>query len=57
MNENDIFLLERVTGLPPLQFFGQPTVKSDHPQFLKFLPPLFGFAYYPIHLGVLSIHF
>jgi hypothetical protein len=52
MYKNYIAFLKRVTRTTPLQFFGQPTVKNDRSQYLKFSLPLFGPAKIEINPGI-----
>ncbi len=52
VDNNDVFLVNRVTGLTPFQFFGQPAVENDRPQLLKLFVPFFGFLENSINLGI-----
>src|SRR5207244_8400265 len=53
---NYVALLKRVTRFTPLQFFGQPTVKTDPSQCLHFCLSLFGFSQLFIVLRILNLH-
>jgi hypothetical protein len=52
MQDNDGFALERVTGLTPLEFFGQLRVEKDCSQLLQFSTPLFRSADEGIDVGI-----
>src|SRR5262245_6376135 len=54
MYENDVAFLKRVTRATPPQFFGQPTVKNDRSQLLKFFFPPLGCSEKEINFGILS---
>jgi hypothetical protein len=52
MDQYNVCVLKRVTRATPLQFFGQPTIKNDHSQFLKLFLPFFGFTKKEINLRI-----
>ena len=56
MDQNDVAVIKRVTGMHPFEFFGQPKFKDDCSQCRKFFPPLFCFTQKEINLGVRFIH-
>jgi hypothetical protein len=56
LNDNDVTFLKRVTRFAPLQFFGQPTDKNDHSQFLKLFLPLLGLNKKEINFRIRSVH-
>src|SRR5262249_27232938 len=56
MYQDYVLVLKRVTRNAPLQFFGQPTVKNNHSQFLKFFLPLLSSTEKGINLLIHSVH-
>ena len=48
----DVLSLKRITGMAPLQLFGEAAVKNDRSQLLKFFLPVFGFIEKELNLGL-----
>jgi hypothetical protein len=44
MDEDDVFVLERVARIAPFQFFGEAAVQDDFSQAREFALPFLGFS-------------
>src|SRR5690348_1270816 len=56
MYQDDVCVIERVTGIPPFHVFGQRKFQHNRPQFLECFLPLAGFVDQSIDFGIGGVH-